>query len=144
MCGLTTCMHPLRMLRPLPTRKVKLLSIAIFLLLAGAVFGWGLHYKLSLYRTVEMRTAPAAKLLSEKERPAAAQAAAEIDGHAPEAMQSGAPRPLAMLSAVLLLLAMPSHLLQSGTFAAQKRPLRRTRAWLLVRSLRPPPSFQLL
>jgi hypothetical protein len=41
------------------------------LLLALAVFGWGLHSKLSLYhiRTRASETAPIAKLLSERERP---------------------------------------------------------------------------
>jgi hypothetical protein len=42
------------------------------LLLAFAVFGWGLHSKLSLYhvRARDSETAPIAKLLSERERPA--------------------------------------------------------------------------
>ncbi|HEX6496319.1 MAG TPA: hypothetical protein VF018_12590 [Acidobacteriaceae bacterium] len=41
------------------------------LLLALAVFGWGLHSKLSLYhvRAHASETAPIAKLLSERERP---------------------------------------------------------------------------
>jgi hypothetical protein len=45
----------------------------MFLLtLAFAVFAWGLHYKLSLYRSAEIRQhQPAAKLLSQKERPSA-------------------------------------------------------------------------
>ncbi|MGA9718682.1 MAG: hypothetical protein WBQ79_10420 [Acidobacteriaceae bacterium] len=42
------------------------------LLLALAVVGWGLHSKLSLYhiRARDSETAPIAKLLSERERPA--------------------------------------------------------------------------
>jgi hypothetical protein len=42
------------------------------LLLALAVFGWGLHSKLSLYhvRARASETAPIAKLLSQRERPA--------------------------------------------------------------------------
>jgi hypothetical protein len=42
------------------------------LLLALAVFGWGLHSKLSLYhiRARASETTPIAKLLSERERPA--------------------------------------------------------------------------
>ena len=42
------------------------------LLLALAVIGWGLHSKLSLYhiRASASETAPIAKLLSERERPA--------------------------------------------------------------------------
>jgi len=51
------------------TRRAK---PALFLvMLALAVFGWGLHYKLSLYRSRShlARPAQAAKLLSQKERP---------------------------------------------------------------------------
>ena len=42
-----------------------------------AVFGWGLQYKLSLYQGKDSisHLAPEAKLLSQKERPTAAQAA---------------------------------------------------------------------
>jgi hypothetical protein len=45
------------------------------LMLSMAVFGWGLQYKLSLYQGKDSVThlAPAAKLLSQKERPAARQ-----------------------------------------------------------------------
>jgi hypothetical protein len=39
------------------------------LLLALAVFGWGLHSKLSLYHLRAPETTPIAKLLSERERP---------------------------------------------------------------------------
>ncbi len=46
-----------------------------FLMLSMAVFGWGLQYKLSLYKGKDhiSHTAPEAKLLSQKERPIAAQ-----------------------------------------------------------------------
>jgi hypothetical protein len=46
------------------------------LMLAMAVFAWGLQYKLSLYKDKGSisHSAPAAKLLSEKERPVTAQA----------------------------------------------------------------------
>jgi hypothetical protein len=45
------------------------------LMLSMAVFGWGLQYKLSLYQGKDSIThlAPEAKLLSQKERPAAGQ-----------------------------------------------------------------------
>jgi hypothetical protein len=52
------------------------------LMLAMAVFAWGLQYKLSLYKSNTIaHTAPEAKLLSEKERPLAAQA---LDTQAPQ------------------------------------------------------------
>jgi hypothetical protein len=43
------------------------------LMLSMAVFGWGLQYKLSLYKSKDSisHMAPEAKLLSQKERPAA-------------------------------------------------------------------------
>ncbi len=45
-------------------------------MLCMAVFGWGLQYKLSLYKGKDSvsHLAPVAKLLSQKERPAAVQA----------------------------------------------------------------------
>jgi hypothetical protein len=46
-------------------------ALALTALLGLAVFIWGLHYKLSLYQTAGIhQTVPAAKLLSQKERPA--------------------------------------------------------------------------
>jgi hypothetical protein len=39
------------------------------LMLAFAVFAWGLHYKLSLYRSEATQRQSVAKLLSQKERP---------------------------------------------------------------------------
>ena len=50
-------------------RRLKRLPLAM-LLLAMAVFGWGLHYKLTLYVSGPQVQAsePAAKLLSERER----------------------------------------------------------------------------
>jgi hypothetical protein len=53
-------------------RRAILLPIGL-LMLCMAVFGWGLQYKLSLYQPEDSvsHLAPVAKLLSQKERPAA-------------------------------------------------------------------------
>jgi hypothetical protein len=53
------------------TRKYHFAIGVSILLLALAVFGWGLHSKLSLYklRARASETLPVAKLLSERERP---------------------------------------------------------------------------
>jgi hypothetical protein len=53
------------------TREVRFAIGVSILLLALAVFGWGLHSKLSLYhaRARASETLPIAKLLSERERP---------------------------------------------------------------------------
>ena len=58
-----------------PAKKLRLRrpAWAIALLLAFAVCGWGLHYKLSLYHPPANHAhGPDAKLLSQKERPVAA------------------------------------------------------------------------
>ena len=57
--------------RDLDTREGHFAIGVSILLLAFAVFGWGLHSKLSLYhvRARASETAPIAKLLSERERP---------------------------------------------------------------------------
>ena len=62
------------------SRRISTLTAMGILLLACAVFGWGLEYKMSLYVPVSRQTtsAPEAKLLSEKERPAAEQNATSI------------------------------------------------------------------
>jgi hypothetical protein len=46
-------------------------ALFLFLLLGFAVFAWGSHYKLSLYRSSGARRTVPAKLLSQKERLAA-------------------------------------------------------------------------
>jgi hypothetical protein len=54
------------------SRRAVLFPLGL-LMLSLAVFGWGLQYKLSLYQNKDSIThlAPVAKLLSQKERPAA-------------------------------------------------------------------------
>src|SRR5580698_1819019 len=53
-------------------RRAVLLPLGL-LMLSMAVFGWGLQYKLSLYQSKDSiaHLTPEAKLLSQKERPAA-------------------------------------------------------------------------
>lgn len=55
------------------SRFTNTLRVVGFLIVALAVFGWGLHYKMSLYDSPGTRSTaiPHAKLLSQKERPAA-------------------------------------------------------------------------
>ena len=56
------------------TTRRRLPAWAVIVMLAFAVSFWGLQYKLSLYQTVAAHpAAPAAKLLSQKERPPASQ-----------------------------------------------------------------------
>ena len=77
--------------------KMPLLRL-LMVLLGVAVFAWGLHYKLSLYNQTERQVAqaPAAKLLSQQERPATgAQAVADREP------------PSVVIAFLLLLLASP-------------------------------------
>jgi hypothetical protein len=59
--------------------RAVLLPIGL-LMLGMAVFGWGLQYKLSLYKGKDSvsHLAPVAKLLSQKERPAPGQTLARL------------------------------------------------------------------
>ena len=110
-------------------------AISILVMLMGfAVFGWGLHYKLSLYEapTASSAREPAAKLLSNQER-ASVQANSSLD--APTA-----PHRLALIfAAVLFLMCSPAcNLLQT-----MNRPRAFSRERRLLGSLfrRPPPSL---
>jgi len=52
------------------TNRQQLPALLLVLLLGFAVFLWGMRYKLSLYQSdAAQRAVPAAKLLSQKERP---------------------------------------------------------------------------
>jgi hypothetical protein len=50
------------------SRPVSPALICVLALLSFAVFSWGLQYKLSLYHTSTAKSAPLAKLLSQRER----------------------------------------------------------------------------
>jgi hypothetical protein len=58
-----------------PHRRASAITVFAFLFLALTVFGWGTVYKLSLYNPPGSRSTimPAAKLLSQKERPSTAE-----------------------------------------------------------------------
>lgn len=63
-----------------PHRRASAVTVFAILLLAFTVFGWGTGYKLSLYDPPGSPSTviPAAKLLSEKERPLTAKVAAHL------------------------------------------------------------------
>lgn len=66
---------------PLSIRRTHTLNVIGMLLLAVAVFAWGLQYKMSLYNTSSglIASVPHAKLLSEKERPEPNAASIRLD-----------------------------------------------------------------
>jgi len=111
------------------------------LLLSCAVFGWGLHYKMSLYCPVNglSHSTPEAKLLSEKERPASQQDRASIRPAFTQTQTS-------MLFALLLIAALAMDLLKSATLwmrtpSMQVAWSQQQRAHLNYFSFRPPPNL---
>src|ERR1700760_2176844 len=68
-----------------PHRRASAVTVFATLFLAFTVFGWGTGYKLSLYDPPGSRSTiiPAAKLLSQKERPTTAKVAAQLVPAAP-------------------------------------------------------------
>jgi hypothetical protein len=63
-----------------PNRRASVVTVFAVLFLAFTVFGWGTGYKLSLYDPPGSPSTiiPAAKLLSQKERPSTAKIAAQL------------------------------------------------------------------
>ncbi|MGI8772781.1 MAG: hypothetical protein ACR2JE_15255 [Acidobacteriaceae bacterium] len=126
-----------------PGRTSLRLDLVVFAVLAMAVFGWGLHYKLSLYHSAESNSVhgPVAKLLSQKEqahpvKPAADQAA--------DMAQPSLPA-LPWLALLAWVLGSPIWM-SPGYTRSLFRPsvlLHRLQHWRTARSLRPPPFFLL-
>ncbi len=86
-----------------PNRRFSTLSVMGVLALTIAVFGWGLQYKLSLYQHsgTHSRFVSQAKLLSQKERPAASNG---LDADAPVDFEHQTPisAPTFLVAATLL------------------------------------------
>jgi hypothetical protein len=121
----------------------------VFAVLAMAVFGWGLHYKLSLYHLAESNfvQGPVAKLLSQKEQAHPVKPAADEAADMAQLSIPALPW-LALLGWMVLL---------AGTLGSSvgmtrghrrllfrsSRLLYRLQHWRTAHSLRPPPFFLL-
>jgi hypothetical protein len=111
------------------------------LMLSMAVFGWGLQYKLSLYKSKDSisHLAPEAKLLSQKERPVTGQA---MDVRPSEPSEPGA---FPLLPALLMLALTPglfqaaARYVRTGSTEGSRIPLP---PCLQPISFRPPPVLQ--
>lgn len=107
------------------------------LVLSAAVFGWGLQYKLSLYKGKDSisHQIPEAKLLSQKERPATRQA---VNVRPSEL-------PAFHVIPVLLIVTVTSGLFQAAARYVRTGSLERARAplpaCLQAIFLRPPPAL---
>jgi hypothetical protein len=91
-------------------------------MLSLAVFGWGLEYKLSLYQSKDSIThlAPVAKLLSQKERPAATQG---VVARSPEVPAFPFVAAFVLVAVALFLLQAAARYLRTGSLE-KSRPSR--------------------
>jgi hypothetical protein len=103
------------------SRGAVLLPLGL-LILSLAVFGWGLQYKLSLYQRKNSIThqAPEAKLLSQKERPAATHG---VVARSPEVPAFPFVAAFVLVTAASLLLRAAARYLRTGSME-KSRPSR--------------------
>jgi hypothetical protein len=122
------------------SRRVPILSAMGIFLLACAVFGWGLQYKISLYDQANGQSAsiPHAKLLSERERPASSFDGASISPSSTQP-QSSAFYPLFLIVTLML-----GARLSADVWMRDSRVVdaitRQRRAHSNFFSFRPPPA----
>lgn len=113
----------------------------VFLLILGIV-SWGLEYKLSLYQTAQtpQLTVPAAKLLSQKERPQTLQELAGIFNDTQQKLYGSGNVPLLEMLCVVFFCMLP---LQTARIAPSlvHASSRRQYSYSHYFSFRPPPIF---
>lgn len=140
--------HNVPMPSDFPARTSLRLNLAVFAVLAMAVFGWGLHYKLSLYHAIQSNSVhgPVAKLLSQKEqahpvKPAADQA----EDLAQQTLAQDLVPMLPWLALLACIFALPLWLKTGYSRTPVRTPLllRRLQHWRTALTLRPPPFFLL-
>lgn len=108
--------------------------------LAIAVFAWGVHYKVSLYKhpPTAMHHGVSAKLLSDRERPVA-DISVEIErATTPVIVVAGFCAALVLFTSLLLDPKQQSRWVLQRRFNSQRRPLPQVSRQLFFR---PPPSF---
>jgi hypothetical protein len=128
---------------PPPNRRFSTLAVMGALALMIAVFGWGLQYKLSLYQRAANHSGSVsqAKLLSQKERPAASNSldpAGPLDFDRPILVSEPT-----FLAAVILLSAFAALLLWFRVDAVLRYSSHQRLAASNFFAFRPPPSFLL-
>jgi hypothetical protein len=120
--------------------RLKRPAWSVALLLALAVSVWGLHYKLSLYHPSSLHAhGPAAKLLSQKERPTAS---AQLEqNRAKRRPAASAHSPGIAHSLAVVILTSPANMLQDGRVVPATHDGSRPQLPLSIRpsAARPPP-----
>jgi hypothetical protein len=130
--------HRLMRMNRTSRRPLPLSTMGIFLL-ACAVFGWGLQYKISLYDQANGQSAsiPHAKLLSERERPVSSLDGASISPSSTQP-QSSVFYPLFLIVTLVLGLRLSADVWMRNPRVADAMPQQR-RAHSNFFSFRPPP-----
>jgi hypothetical protein len=123
----------------IPSRRTYTLRAMGMFILAIAVFGWGLQYKLSLYDAPDSNSNSAlhAKLLSEKERPASSFDVASTRSASPQSS-------IFYLAFLLIAIISSLHLavsLRARTLLKNKESRQQRYAALDFFSFRPPPAL---
>ena len=123
-----------------PHRRASAVTVFAILFLAFTVFGWGTGYKLSLYDLPGSPSTiiPAAKLLSQKERPSTAKVAAQLVLAAP------AHEPTEYYPAILVVALMFGLRFLISTWVrvtAEHDSLAQRSAHSSFFSFRPPPAY---
>lgn len=129
----------MRVSMPLTSRRRLLPWSFLFLILAGLVFAWGLQYKLSLYDPPPAHAIPAAKLLSQDERPSGSGENALLKS---EAAAAKIAHTVLHFQLYLLFLLMPGACAAAAKNAMRWRPERPqvpSYTGLTAFSFRPPP-----
>ena len=130
--------HRLMRMNRTSRRTPPLTAMGIFLL-ACAVFGWGLQYKISLYCQADEQSVsiPHAKLLSERERPVSSLDGASISPSSTQP-QSSAFYPLFLIVTLMLGSRLSADVWMRNSRVADAVPQQR-RAHSNFFSFRPPP-----
>src|ERR1700733_3020535 len=123
-----------------PNRRASAVTVFAILFLAFTVFGWGTGYKLSLYDPPGSPSTiiPAAKLLSQKERPSTSKVAAQLLPATP------AHEPTKYYPAIVIVALMFSLRLLISTWvrvATDHDSLAQRSAHSSFFSFRPPPAY---
>ncbi len=120
---------------PLSIRRIHTLNVVGMLLLAVAVFAWGLQYKMSLYNASSGLTAsvPHAKLLSQKERPEA-----NVASIRPDSTQDRLPYAILLFASIVCSLVV-AVTIQTRSLSLDKGSRQQRFAASDFFSFRPPP-----
>lgn len=123
-----------------PSRRASVIAVFAVLFLAFTVFGWGTAYKLSLYNPSgsPSKLIPAAKLLSQKERPTTTQVVGKLLPATPDHQSSTCYLAIIIVALMLGLRLVVSAWMREVTIDDSRRQRSVHSSFF---SFRPPPAF---